>query len=569
NEFTSLRLYNKDGVYNKTLFPYPSSLATSKKTPYGVVDFMGRTMPRVQRLYGPMITTTIAASDLSKLAEIDDPDGCWIFQGTENKMMMVGNDGGAKSTPVVPIVTSPRYPDHYKTGGSPHLTLSPDGKYLYFSGFFESVNSNNNDPITADTGFWRDGRVFRINATTGVATAFITMDSIPKTSAARTTIIGGSGRLFAAFAGIDFDAAGNLYVCDRLHGRVSVYDTSANLLGYVNVKYPEAVKVDRKSGLFYVLRWASTGYHAGDAVLFKFATYQGSPQPVCSLRVNGTGQGSFEGGSTFLALDNSGSSNILWCSDASIGIKRYVDNGNSFTLEQNWKTAHSADWGSGQYSTLGFDKIVVDRAKDIVYINNGNSGLCKVDNWKNPKVVPCSTSANRRLYAVDLAMSSDNQLYIVEGPNYTGPITRWASKAGKLDSIPFPNTGKNMATHEIYGRMHGVGGYGPKGMAVAPDKKIAVQYMYQFSRYFIGVFGDSGSADNIERCDTVMKPTCPDNGVGGAIRYDSKGNLYMGVAFHAPGFPEISAYPSGDETYSRYTGSIARIPKGNKGSHTA
>jgi hypothetical protein len=124
-----------------------------------------------------------------------------------------------------------------------------------------------------------------------------------------------------------------------------------------------------------------------------------------------------------------------------------------------------------------------------------------------------------------------------------------------------------MLTNYIYGRFHGVGGYGPKGMAVSPDKKVACQYQHTFGAYFVGVFADSGTRDSLQHVDTLIKPSCP-RAVGGAMRYDSKGNLYLGVAFRPPALLTPAGFAS-DETYSYYVGSIARVPKNVKGRFAA
>jgi hypothetical protein len=213
--------------------------------------------------------------------------------------------------------------------------------------------------------------------------------------------------------------------------------------------------------------------------------------------------------------------------------------------------------------------VAVDRRNERLYVNDSWAGLYRIGDWAVPRLVPCTTSARQRLTATDLTISNDNQLYIQEGPSYSGPITRWGIDNHYLDSLPFPNSGRNELTHYIYGRMHGVGGFGEKGIAVAPDKKVASEYLIGWCPYMVAFFADSGCLDDSQHCDTIITPINLNGwgggGPAGGLRFDSRGNLYMGAGMRSAGH----VIPAGFETdygYSVHTGAVIRFPAGVKGS---
>jgi hypothetical protein len=289
--------------------------------------------------------------------------------------------------------------------------------------------------------------------------------------------------------------------------------------------------------------------------LFKFNTWRNNPTPVCSVNVICPGAGDCRK-KTYMGLSLSGTLPLVWIVQHTSGIRAYQDDGNALTLVRNF-----TDQSAG--INTGFDRLDVDRMTETAYLNDAWNGIYKVEDWSNPQVVLCTTSANQRLYGTDFCISFDNQIYVREGTGYSGTLTRYTLDRHHAP-VNFANSGKNMLAYYIYSRYHGTGGYGEKGFGVSPDKKVGIMYMHAWAQYFVGVYGDSGCGDSTQYCDTLIKPLNVGRmGVGG-VKYDLKGNIYIGVANEHLTREE----PAGvDWSWSnmRFQGNVVRFAAGQTG----
>jgi hypothetical protein len=555
----TLRQYNADGTFIKTIFPYPSTNSSAQVSGFGVNNWLnGKVSPKISRTFGPYTSSTLGGSNSSALAGLSGPNWLALAAIANNSLQIVNNDGTTKSSgSVVPLVTSPAMPNHYMVcGPAGYIAASPSGSFWLMSGVFEAKD----DTSAQDTGAWQDGQIFKINPNNGTAAVFTRLDSVPLHYSQRKATIGPAytygGLMFSAFHGIAIDDSGHVLVCDRLHNRISIYDTLGNYISGIPLKNPDLVGVHKKTGAIYAVTRNILDYNVGQLKIYRFPGWRNSPAPVCSVSVPFSGYGSRI---VYMAINSQTTKPMIWLSCDILGVMAYQDDGAAFTLTQNWLKDHPG--------ILGYDKIVVNRKKDQVLFNNGLAGLAQIEDWSNPVAAPCSTSAKKTAYATDLCMSLDNELYVMDGGGYSGPITRWTTGNHYLEPLNYTNSGHNMLTNYIYGAFHPVGGNGPKGMAVAPDKKTACQYMNTFGAYFIGVFADSGCLDSVQHTDTLIKPSCPGR-VGGCLRYDSKGNLYLGIACRPPALATPSGFQN-DDSYNYFVGSVARVPKGVKGAFSS
>jgi hypothetical protein len=168
--------------------------------------------------------------------------------------------------------------------------------------------------------------------------------------------------------------------------------------------------------------------------------------------------------------------------------------------------------------------------------------------------------------ATDVTISPDNQLYVIQSgvwpyPDWDGPISRYT-----LDHIhapiPYANTGKNQAVSHVYGRYETLAGMSEKGIAVAPDKRVAYIGMGAWNDYFAVIHADSGCpSESLQVVDTAVHPL---NGQCGGIRFDMQGNLYVGSIARSPSHVIPPGFES-DWGYANAVGSIARFPRNVKG----
>ncbi|MBL8025105.1 MAG: T9SS type A sorting domain-containing protein [Fibrobacteres bacterium] len=565
---TTTRQFDGNGNYIRTVYPYPSSKSLSSVSGFGVNSFVnGLYSPKNTYITMPSFTNLPPASG-ADLLPIGAPGELVYGDLTNNQIFKMNSDGTLNSSSViVPLVSSPKVPYWRNIGGPLYATISPDAKTIYMSGIYEM--STVSGSVAVDTGFWKEGCIYKVDAKTGIASKWISLDSVPTTFSARQYVIGpiyaGSGsQTCAAFHGVALDDSGHVFVCDRLHSRVSVYDTNGTLLGSVSVKYPDMVSVNKKTGALYVTNRIVNGYHIGYIKLYKFAGWRNGESPLCSLTIATQNLGEAPKHKMYMGLSESGAKPVLWLSNVAFGVQAYQDDGNVMTKIRDFSEEANSGPINLKVISMGVDKMIVDRKRETVYFNNGYSDLFKIDNWTNPAIRPCSTSAGYRMFAGDFAISRDDQLYIRQdnnqqyGMGFSGPIMRYTLDK-RHAPLNFPNTGKNMLTPYIYGRYKGGAGYGDHGIAIAPDKRVASCYMWKFADYFVGVFPDSGCSDT-GRLDTLLKPL---GATGyhnyGGLQYDSKGNLYFGATIKSKDHVVPSGFAT-DYAYTNAVGSVIRYP---------
>lgn len=135
---------------------------------------------------------------------------------------------------------------------------------------------------------------------------------------------------------------------------------------------------------------------------------------------------------------------------------------------------------------------------------------------------------------MDWTISNNNHLYINGGAGtamngaYNSPVTRYT-----LDhlhaAVKWANTDSNQMVGNMYARYAPCSG--ARGLAIAPDGKMAFMGLLpNRSTYVVGTFPDSGS--NVTAFGKVQVGTV--SSLSGGVRYDQKGNLYIGSGAHRP-----------------------------------
>ncbi|MBL8025031.1 MAG: T9SS type A sorting domain-containing protein [Fibrobacteres bacterium] len=562
----TLRQYDGSGTYIKTVYPWPANLSSAQVTGFGVNNWLnGKLSPKTTRLPGPDLSSTILSKQTSAIFPIAGMGEVSVADLAHFNIVKVNTDGSINSSGAqFPLITSPALPGNYNKGGPRFATLAANGKEVYLSGFYETGSTNGFDPVAPNTGFWKDGQIFKVNLATGVVTPFISLDSVPVLAAARSTNIGpvyaGSGaNTCAAFHGTAIDDSGRIYAADRHHSRISIYDTLGALQGSIPLKYPEAIAYDKTTGAIFATNRIVNGYHSGYIRLYKFANRLATT-PSCSVTIATTGLGEAPLDKTYLGQTRADNKSIVWVGYVATGVQAFRDDGTTFTKVKDFY-AENAD------ALVGFERLAVDKRNDNVLIQDSWFGIYKITDWAAPKIRPCTTSTGARLYGGDVSVSADHQLYVREGTGYNGGITRWDLSA-RHAPVPYANTGKNVLTPFIYSRM-GVG-YGEHGFAISPepDKRFAVMYMWDWTKYGVMTLADSAQlvkGDTTGYVDTVVKPIEGGYVGCGGVRYDTKGNLYFGVSVKSPDHVVPAGFTA-DWGYQRGVGGIVRVPKGNRAS---
>jgi hypothetical protein len=239
----TLRCFDKNGNYVRTVFPPPASLTSAEANGYGL-NFLSTGGYTIQN-GTTRATLRLSPTIIGGIYFTHNGDGIFApslmniennrdlcFLGDINKWMTISKDGSRSGNPsMVDFITSPALPatilpSTVKVGGNRFVALSPDGQNYYLSGLWELKGG-----AAVDTGFWKDGQIYKVNKSTGVTTPFISLTGLPTTASARAAILGGSTSNYTAYSamhGMTCDDSGRIFVCDRFNGRIAVYDTAGS-----------------------------------------------------------------------------------------------------------------------------------------------------------------------------------------------------------------------------------------------------------------------------------------------------------------------------------------------------
>jgi hypothetical protein len=573
----TIRQYDGDGNYKRTVFPYPANLSISEVSGYGVNQWPdGRYTPKLpsspwgKDLGTPNLTKTMVSSGSNFLWPSLSGDTITILSMPVLRKIQVKSSGalvadGATSR----LVTSPAYPDpeNYSLGGPLCVCLSADKKFVYLSGIYHWSFADN---VPVNGGFWQDGQVFKVDLQTGVATSWLSLGTMPVDQTLRSQNIGpqyfGSGAISmktcAAIHGVAIDDSGHVFICDRYNQRIGVYDANATLLGTVPVENPDLIEVNRHTGELYVISRSLTGYHTGHVSIRKFSGWRPGYTQVDSLIDFVTGVGEVFGAAyaekVYMVVKQSQTSPVIWfasnssttdASDNSIWVIQ--DGPGGLTVIKDF-------YELTQGVNVGFDRLAVDRRSDAVYINDGWAGLKKITDWDNPSPVKCLTTSGKTLAGTDLTISPSNMLYIREGGSFSGSIARYTLD-DRHAPVNFSNSGTNVLTPYIYGRFGQ--GYGEKGLAVNTSNQVAVMWMYTWMKYFVSVFADQATVDTAQG-SALINPVPAECG---GIQYDLQGNLYIGVGTRGSDHAIPQGF-DGDYGYDKGVGAIIKFNAGASGS---
>ncbi|MBL8026770.1 MAG: T9SS type A sorting domain-containing protein [Fibrobacteres bacterium] len=534
-----VRQYDRQGIYQKTVFPIPSGMAKSDASAWGMI-FSSDTKysPFVHSLHMPQLTyTAISQSSAGCMLPRVTSTGDLVFWGGPR---FKGRDQNtfpaiqhmSKSSKItfnaaaLPLITSQATPKYWNVSTRQFFCYADDQeKYIYVSGLRD---------IYDDAGFFKNGQVYKVNVATGEIVSWLTIPNMTKDSVAS----GGSS--FAAdesaIHGITRDKKGHVFVCDRYHHKVSVYDTNANLLGSKKVLYPEMVEVNDATGEFYVMMRRQgnvsvakfSGWEASDSLVWQYSNVLTEWFGVFNASKD-------QGG---MAVDFTTDKPLIWL--AYLNVKCFRDDGASATLVRDFSINKS---DKVALSNLGYERIACDPRTETVYFTDTRSVLFKIEDWLNPKIVQCST-ATGPLVTSGVAISPDNYLYT--DPSSLDRSTITPVQRYTLDHIHAPapyGNGSNLVPGTDIKNRYGWG-VGEKGLAVSNTGEVA--YMSFPTDMQTLIKTSSGK---------VFTPL--DNSLGG-IEYDTKGNIYFGLLARNSDHIKTPGFET-DEGYNTSVGSVVKM----------
>ncbi|HOX08799.1 MAG TPA: hypothetical protein PK280_20565 [Planctomycetota bacterium] len=540
-----LRVFGGDGRYLRTLIPFPADAKPEAVANLASWDAAKKAFtPRSYSSGNPSLYPVAGL----RLISASKKAGIVMIAGTS--VWRLDADGGNLKGPAA--MWSPKA--SVKTGhNDPQLSVSPDGKYIYYSNVagsqYDTKKASEIDPK------WPNGRVYRQDTSKPGSDPEKFYDlELPE----NFWMPNAWNRRTAAYSTAT-DDKGHLHIGDLVNQEIVEVDGDGKKVGATKVAWPERVHVDSKSGAYYVLsRTTPLPNEKSDLKLIKI-TGRGAEAKVAGelalkTTVNRSGVGS--------CLGRMGDAPVLWIGSAS-GLTCVKDNGGKLEFaETGFKPVPEGqlDWG----------RIVVDAEREEIYTNNGVSKTYRYDG--NTGKGGLLKKNGQPFWCVDMAVGYDGSLYMRTGDGFTGPLERYTR-----DLAPLPFATGSHQLWDIYSR-YGIG-FCDKGVGAGPKGESYISYMYDWNKYFVAGFGGDGKAIKGKFLDGKFKKPDPKSWVGklpeerqvtnavvgpipassGGIGVDLAGNIYVGMLLVPKGFIPPAGFEK-DPAYANWTGSVVKFP---------
>ncbi|MFI5379544.1 MAG: hypothetical protein ACHRHE_09620 [Tepidisphaerales bacterium] len=553
----NVRVFDAEGRYLREILPFPADLPPAAMKNIARWDEQRRAFfPRNTRNLNPdFYGLSLKLVSASRRTGVVFTDG--------NSVCRLDPSGRVPEAAFDTQLLWPKDGRNPNTGGGPmFLCASPDGQYLYLSGPFSSKTIYGHPYLN----MFPPGRIYRMKAD-GTETmrpfVAIPVDHTEGQGGAWTKHNTRNHNVpEGPMHGIAVDARGNVYVADREHQRVAVFDGRGEEVGQIPVINPHQIAIHPQTGEVYVLSRSCVGYWQYKVEVWKYKTF--APGAVATARYEFPQQ---KGAWPQMALVASGGQTSVFVTGVPGEFVALTDAGDTF---QPRKTKFAPKGGLPP----DFNRLAVDFARDEIYISNGTTRIWRFNGLSGEGGV--LRKDGKDFLANDLAVGYDGLLYTrVSGKwdgssaDYSGPFWRLDHE---LNPAPYSATGTHVLSPYIYSR-YGIG-FAERGLGVGPDGKVYLSFMYKWVAYAIAGFGPDGKplkgkylegAFPTSKAEDKNKyPAQLDSAVIGPlpqgnanIRVDLKGNIYVGMMYR----PREFRAPDGFEKDQGYRVSVGSVVK--------
>jgi len=244
-----VRLFDHQGNYVRTVYPFPAEKVRQAKGlgwrtwPDGYEAPVHIGFWRSTFLTGGVARTDVGPGDSARAFAVGG-GRIALLNHQLSRLATDGSTGGLDLYGPDVSITPPwerRRPRAYRAKSA---CLSPDGKYLYFTGFYENTEYRAYGAYGANI-YWVHG-VYRLEfAKNGPPELFIGAVERGKDNAH-----------FFQPSYVTCDPKGRIYVADHYNDRIQVFSPEGRLLKSLPVTAPSVVQVNPKTGAIYVFSWA-------------------------------------------------------------------------------------------------------------------------------------------------------------------------------------------------------------------------------------------------------------------------------------------------------------------------
>jgi hypothetical protein len=395
---------NRDGTYQRTLIPPPSTATGAQIKALGGVPFEvgGRTVPVITRLDRRMHTAFWSSGSVAMT-----PGGQFLVLSPDAWIGLVDVSGDPSPPPFVGPRMLPKFPN--ASFGScdetrrASIAASSDGKYAYVQGMAPKFGFQ-----SAPVEPWY--AVYRVKLPDrSPAEPFFGDPDKPGND---------ESHLGKRIGGMAADGKGQLYICDPTNRRVVVVsEADGKFVGSFPADNPEMVAADKESGAIYLLKLGKE--NAAEVV--KLSSWR-EPKELASIRVGGGYSCRYLAKWCF-AADASAQPAVLWAFNGR-DLYRFEDAGGKFgdarKIGSGWDSPVAESPGSG-----GFADLTVDRWREDPEIYWRAGGWARF-NEKTGKLDSVGVSVHGSAGSTLLA-GPDGNLYTPAWPQF---LLKW-DRGGK------------------------------------------------------------------------------------------------------------------------------------------
>jgi len=242
-----IRLFNSEGNYQKTIYPFPASQIKNVNGLKWWNAPDGNKHIAKESMYHQTLLTSGTTSGGGKNNRDGKAVTSLAFNSNRlavtyeylNRLTSEGNTGGLPLRGAEVCTRLPRRAFFPEIVGPDSTAFSPDGKILYMTGY--SWQSTHNG-----TGFGCVNAVLKLNYES---------NEPPSIFVGEKDKSGNDDRHFEFPTSLDTDRLGNVYVSDFENNRIQIFEPSGKLLKSIKTSRPRKIAVHQKTGELYVFTW--------------------------------------------------------------------------------------------------------------------------------------------------------------------------------------------------------------------------------------------------------------------------------------------------------------------------